>query len=275
MTPSRSLAERLAIHDELHTQYPTLPRYMQHLAWDLLNLGFVLNNAKKYGEAARASGRSATIFEGLVREYPESGSLRQSHAAALTMKAIGLILTDNRGLAEQAISQVKGLGNAEETSARLAEICWHLVQGDVPRVAEPAYAVELASQAVALGPESVPAWHAMGMARYRARQWEKAIAALTKANELEHDKGLAFNGFFLAMAFHQRVISRTGSFVVRPGRFAGFSTNPQRERSERGAISRRGGNGVWFAKYESGGETKDGSLMARRSGDSRIDSVQK
>jgi eukaryotic-like serine/threonine-protein kinase len=194
----------LAIHDELHTMYPTLPRYLQHLAWDLVNLGFVLNNACKYDEAARASSRSALIFEGLAREYPESASLRSSHVAALTIKAIGLIMTNNRALAEQAITQLEGRGNAEETSARLAEICWHLVQRDVPRVTEPAYAVELASRALALGPESVPAWHAMGMARYRARQWEEAISALTKVNELEHDEGLAFNGFFLAMAFHQQ-----------------------------------------------------------------------
>ena len=194
----------LAIHDELHAKYPTLPRYLQHLAWDLVNLGFVLNNAKKYDEAARVSGRSALIFEGLVRDYPDNPSLLRNQAAALTMKVIGLILSSNRMEAEQGITQLKGLGNAEAVSTRLAEICWHLVQRDAPRVTEPAYAVELAGRAVALQPESVPAWHAMGMARYRAGQWEEAIAALMKANELEHDKGFAFNGFFLAMAYHHK-----------------------------------------------------------------------
>ena len=194
----------LAIHDKLHTQNPTIPRYMQHLGWDLLNLGCVLNSLGRYEEAARVLGRSAAIFEGLASDYPDNPALRGTLAQALSQKAVGLILTNHRVEAEQSITEMKRLGNAELTSMNLVQITLHLVQRDAPRFTEPAYAVDLAGQALALQPEVVLAWHTMGMARYRAGQWDEAITALSKTNELEHDKGLAFNGFFLAMAYHKK-----------------------------------------------------------------------
>ena len=41
------------------------------------------------------------------------------------------------------------------------------------------------------------------VAHYRARDWKAAIAALEKAEALEPDKIVAFDGFFLAMAHWQ------------------------------------------------------------------------
>ena len=42
------------------------------------------------------------------------------------------------------------------------------------------------------------------MAGYRAGQWDEAIAALKRANELGHDIGFASNGFFRAMAYQKK-----------------------------------------------------------------------
>ena len=194
----------LAIHDRLYAKHPTLPRYLQHLAWDLLNLGSVLIHSGKYDEAVRIAERAATIFDGLSNDYPADQNLHRLEAEALNVKVIGLIQTGHRDIAEREFVRLEKLGGAGQISDSLARVAWHLVQREAHHNQAPAYAVELACRAIALQPEAVFAWHTMGIARYRAGQWQEAIAALKKANELEHDKGLAFNGFFLAMAFHQQ-----------------------------------------------------------------------
>ena len=68
-----------------------------------------------------------------------------------------------------------------------------------PRVA--AIAVRLAQKAVELQPENNYSLNILGTAQYRAGQYEKALATLTKANKIRG--GIAPNLVFLAMTHHQ------------------------------------------------------------------------
>ena len=194
----------LTIHQALTTRYPTRGAYSLNLAWDSLGLGATLILARKYEEAETLESRAATIMEGLANEYPGVPGFRQTETDVLGHRAIAFLMTGNRRGAEKMIGQLQSGNDEGRTAANLAFIAWHLVHHGAPPVAEPAYAVELSRRSLALRPESVGAWHAMGMARYRAGQWDEAIKALTKANELEHHKGLDSNGFFLAMAHHKK-----------------------------------------------------------------------
>jgi serine/threonine protein kinase len=194
----------LAIHDGLHTRYPTIPRYLHQLNSSLGNLGLILVHTQQYEEAARVGGRVAAIDEGLASDYPEIPTLRAGMAGALALKAFGLIQTGEQAEGERIIARLETLGETAKPADSVARLAWFLVQRGVPPVTEPAYAIGLAGRALALDPGSAFAHHVMGVARYRAGQWDEAIAALTRSNELEPDRRPDFNGFFLAMAYHRK-----------------------------------------------------------------------
>jgi Flp pilus assembly protein TadD len=82
-------------------------------------------------------------------------------------------------------------------------LAWAMTKlpASAPRYADTA--LELARRAVALRPESPDSENTLGVARYRAGDWQGAIETLTKAEEMAPDRPLRFNGFFLAMAYWQ------------------------------------------------------------------------
>jgi tetratricopeptide (TPR) repeat protein len=67
----------------------------------------------------------------------------------------------------------------------------------------PGLAVKLAEQAVRQAPGKAGYWNTLGIARYRAGQWEAAVEALEQAEKLAPGKHLGFNAFFLALCRHQ------------------------------------------------------------------------
>ena len=61
----------------------------------------------------------------------------------------------------------------------------------------------MARKSVGLGPSAANIQNTLGVASYRTGDWKSAITALTQSEELEPDKHLGFNAFFLAMAHWQ------------------------------------------------------------------------
>jgi len=68
---------------------------------------------------------------------------------------------------------------------------------------DPDRAVELAAEVVTLTPQVADCWNNLGVARYRAADYEGAIAALEKFRQLRTGTGEWSNPFFLAMAHWQ------------------------------------------------------------------------
>ena len=193
-----------AIHDELVTRLPTRPQFRAQLGWDTQALSYLLIATRRPDEARRISGRAVAMYEGLSSEFPDVLAYRDSLATALAGQAMTLILTGHRSEAEKFVARMESMKGVTDVDEKLCQIAGELVQSDARGPVEPAYAVEFAARLVARRPRSNYAWHVMGMARYRAGQWDEAITALARANELEHDSGLAFNGFFLAMAYQRK-----------------------------------------------------------------------
>jgi serine/threonine protein kinase/Flp pilus assembly protein TadD len=79
---------------------------------------------------------------------------------------------------------------------------WPLATAAAPEARNPARAVELATRAVELAPAYGEAWNTLGVAQYRAGDWNSAIKAFEKSMDLR-DGGNAFDWFFLAMAHWQ------------------------------------------------------------------------
>src|SRR5262249_48727045 len=71
-----------------------------------------------------------------------------------------------------------------------------------PKVRDAGRALEHASKAVALGPKVPLYWGNLGIAHYRRGQWQEAVTALQKAEELSKPRAVVTR-FVLAMAYWQ------------------------------------------------------------------------
>ena len=96
--------------------------------------------------------------------------------------------------------------STQNNSGELNELAWTLATCPFERLRDPADAVELAARAVELAPQTGRRWNTLGVARYRAGEWQSAIEALGKSMELSkggNKGGNASDWFFLAMAHWQ------------------------------------------------------------------------
>jgi tetratricopeptide (TPR) repeat protein len=82
----------------------------------------------------------------------------------------------------------------------LACLAYQLADCPDPARRDPAQAVALAEEAVALDPQT-PGWReSLGVAYYRAGRWAECVAAFANATEPSGGKALDQDWFFLAMA---------------------------------------------------------------------------
>jgi tetratricopeptide (TPR) repeat protein len=78
-------------------------------------------------------------------------------------------------------------------------LAWYLVTCPDPEFHHASRAVELAARAVELAPLQGTYWNTLGVAQYRAGEWQAAIESLHESMELRNG-GDACDWFFLAMA---------------------------------------------------------------------------
>ena len=112
------------------------------------------------------------------------------------------------GLDNEAIIAAREAVRAEPENAerrdRLKALlhgrAWALASDTDPSKRDPTQAVALAEEALAQAPRDARCWHTLGAARYRAGDFEGAIAALWKYREFRTDDAEWSNPFLLAMA---------------------------------------------------------------------------
>jgi hypothetical protein len=96
-------------------------------------------------------------------------------------------------------------GDAEKQRQALADNneAWRLATQPEAKSRDPRRAVDLAQQAVELAPKRGLFWNTLGVAHYRAGNYQESIAALEKSRQLQAGQLAAFDSFFLAMAHWQ------------------------------------------------------------------------
>jgi WD40 repeat protein len=94
------------------------------------------------------------------------------------------------------------LGDAEKQRQALANNteAWRLATDPAAKSPNPRRAIELAQQAVELAPKQGLYWNTLGVAHYRAGNYEESIAALEKSRQLQARQLAALDYLFLAMA---------------------------------------------------------------------------
>jgi eukaryotic-like serine/threonine-protein kinase len=145
--------------------------------------------------------------------YQALGDLQ--HAKGDDSKAIELEPKNWRGWHARAQVYAK-LGESDKARADLEnavkfcsnnageqnELAWELAADPGSRLHNPKAAVELAEKAVAAEPRAGEIWNTLGVAQYRAGNWQRAVTALNKSVELRQG-GDSSDWFFLAMGHSQ------------------------------------------------------------------------
>ena len=146
-------------------------------------------------EAVELLRRSCAIWQDLALDDPQW----QWHLPSLRFGLVQLLsqLGEFDQAAQVAEELVRRPLNDPEMLNNLA---WVFATADTPPLRDPARAAALARAATERAPNRASNWNTLGVASYRTGDWRAAIEALEKAEALEPEKNLAFNGFFLAMA---------------------------------------------------------------------------
>jgi tetratricopeptide (TPR) repeat protein/serine/threonine protein kinase len=105
-----------------------------------------------------------------------------------------------RGHTGEAIADfTRAIGLDPKNASRHNGLAWLLATHPNPKARDPRQAVNWAKKATELVPEDGDYWNTLGVAHYRAGQWEAAIAALEKSMVLTKG-GNSGDWFFLAMS---------------------------------------------------------------------------
>jgi tetratricopeptide (TPR) repeat protein len=87
--------------------------------------------------------------------------------------------------------------------ASMNNLAWLLATAADPKFRDPRRAVQLAQEVVQGAANQGDKWNTLGVAMYRAGDWQGAVAALEKSEQLAPGQSTAENYFFLAMAHWQ------------------------------------------------------------------------
>ena len=151
--------------------------------------------------------RAVKLYEALATDDPSKSVYRQN--AAATCYAMGLLynLTKQPDSAQQewarAIEQCRLALPHDEQGEIANDLAWYLVDCPALALRSPAEAVGLATKAVAPAPQMGEYWNTLGVAHYRAGEFQSALTALGRSMELRSG-GDSADHFFLAMALQRQ-----------------------------------------------------------------------
>jgi serine/threonine protein kinase/tetratricopeptide (TPR) repeat protein len=176
--------------------------------------------------------RAVKLYEPLAADDPSKTVYRQSAAAVYYSMGILYSSIKQPGLAEQewarAIEQCRLALPHDEHGEITNNLAWYLVDCPAEALRSPAEAVGLARKAVTRAPAMGDFWNTLGVAHYRAGEFQSAVSALSRSVELRSG-GDGADYFFLAMAY-ERLGDRKQSRVWYDKGVQGMDKRfPQRE----------------------------------------------
>ncbi len=209
----------LAIREKLAADYPQVIDYQASLSSSYANRAREAMAKGSLQEAER-------LFREVLRLCQHWAAVAADRPDARCVLAqsyhqLGTLLTAADRIEEARIAHRRGLAVAEKLAAefpryqevlaasrnQLARLLSRADRSMAIPTALPSpdrqRAVELALEAVGFAPQRAAFWNTLGIARYRAGDWNEAIEALHRSEKLD-DKGnfFSFNAFFLAIAHH-------------------------------------------------------------------------
>jgi tetratricopeptide (TPR) repeat protein/serine/threonine protein kinase len=185
-----------------------------------VNLGRTLGRKMQYDEAIATFRKAIDINPKFAEAYAGLGSAlggKQLHAEAIVAfrqcldlnpkqafiyQLLGNNLYANKQFDEAIAAFLQSIELEPTNSSKINTLAWLLANHADPKVRAPAKAVELAMKAVELAPKTGSYWNTLGVAHYRAGDWNAALAALDKSMQL-HTNPEAGDMYVKAMALWQ------------------------------------------------------------------------
>ncbi len=175
-------------------------------------LAIAADGADRYEEAYELFRESIRARQAAIGLRPSPARLdRLAHTHVLNARFLTRIeqLVEAIGERERALGlwreiQTAGRGDAfarDIHASNLNDLAWLLVADEGAAQGEVERAIPLAEEAVTIGPTQASFWNTLGIARYRHRDFYKAIHALSRAVSLGGG-GNAFDYYYLALANH-------------------------------------------------------------------------
>jgi tetratricopeptide (TPR) repeat protein len=205
----------LTIAESLAADFPSFVTNRSNVAVSLANVGEVLYDQGRFAESEPYFAHAVATIEQLVSQHPDDVGLQSllaevrsgfgqalekigRHQDALRTYREALRVLEQ--VASRTSSPLQNQGNRSEASARIAHL---LAASHDPSIRDPAAAVILAREAAALNPRRAGVWNTLGIACYRAGDWNATIDILGKSIELR-PSGDASGWLILSMAHWQR-----------------------------------------------------------------------
>jgi serine/threonine-protein kinase len=161
---------------------------------------------QQVASAEEMTRRAVKLYEALASDDPSKTIYRKN--AAATYYAMGILYSSMRepGSADRewarAIEQCRLALPHDEQGEIANNLAWYLVDCPAEALRAPAEAVGLARKAVTRAPEMGEYWNTLGVAQYRAGDFQSALTALRRSMELRSG-GDGSDHFFLAMAYER------------------------------------------------------------------------
>jgi serine/threonine protein kinase len=188
-----AIRNELSIRKKQVAEFPNLFLPQKEVARCYLRLGDALRQIGAHDEAVAAYQEATALCREVTRHRTDHIFFYVCWGRALAGAG-----ADASAMAEW-VQAVRAAENAQVVN----EAAWLLAITFEPGFQNPKKAVELAEQAVSMSPQNGSFWNTLGVASYRAGQWQDAVDALTKSVQLRPG-GNVWDWLFLAMA-HQRL----------------------------------------------------------------------
>ncbi len=208
LAEAQQLLEQAIDHQQAAFEFhPTSPNYRRFL---LNQYAAVMHALTRSDATAQPDHENSATFPDVWEEYYRAaGSLAGCGSSAET--GDDLYALERKALAQAPTARAKKLlidalkrtRRTPDDPLRMNNLAWLLATHPEPELRDPPRAVELAKKAVDLAPNEGTNWNTLGVAQYRAGDWNDAIEALQKSEELSPDRYFSFNAFFLGLAHWQ------------------------------------------------------------------------
>ena len=198
----------IALYQEALARAPADPELRVELASAYSDLALLFRRTQQQPKAVVCLREVLTILQDLVNDFPDS----RSYPLSLTMhqeqlmelfEAAGEVLKASKVRSQLRENYARELVRNPDDARSRNSLAWLLSSRPDTSLIDVTRAVELAREAVKLAPEVGSFWNTLGVASYRAGQWDSALSALDRSMRLRSG-GDAYDWLFLAMACHRQ-----------------------------------------------------------------------
>jgi serine/threonine protein kinase len=193
--------QALDLARQLLAAEPAVADYRHNLATSQTNLARVLVHNDRLAEAEQSYRRTLALEEKLAARFPQVVAHR--YAPARSHVGLGDVLWVAGRYPEAADEYRRALGVKPDDADAHWKLAWFLANCPETRYRDPTRAVEQAKKALERTGLNGHYWKALGLASYRAGDWDGAIGALVRANFFSGGGG-SYEWFPLAMAHGRR-----------------------------------------------------------------------